>query len=161
MVEIKKNPNGDTRTAPLKTSYKEFQIANDMHREDVRKVVKEGKVMFEIAMKILETGNKHDWTKKSKEKLFYDDFKLSIFDKSDFTEKEWYNYHINKERHHLLSRCPDDVNLIDVIEMIVDCTCAGLTRSGKTNPVEIDNEILTEAVKNTQRYIEKMVHVVE
>ena len=41
-------------------------------------------------------------------------------DGTDFINDEWYQLHIKAERHHLLSNCPDDVNLIDVLEMIVD-----------------------------------------
>lgn len=31
MIEIKKNPNGDTRTAPKGITFEQFQEANDMH----------------------------------------------------------------------------------------------------------------------------------
>lgn len=153
MVKIKKNPNGDTITVAENVSYSEFQRANDMHKEDVRKV------MFELAMKILDVGNSHDWTKKSEEQSFYNDFVSTINDGSDFTKKDWYNYHVTTERHHLLSKCPDDVNLIDVLEMIVDCTCAGLSRSGKVRPLEIEDTILSKAINNTQEYIKNIIEV--
>ena len=39
-IIIKKNPNGDTRTASKKISYEEFQEANDMHKRDVYEVMK-------------------------------------------------------------------------------------------------------------------------
>ena len=38
----------------------------------------------------------------------------------NFTDGEWYPMHCQTERHHLNERCPDDVSLIDVIEMICD-----------------------------------------
>ena len=69
--------------------------------------------------------------------------------------------HVTTERHHLLSYCPDDVNIIDVLEMIVDCTLAGLTRSGTVRPVEINDEILKKAVDNTVQLIKNMIEVVD
>jgi hypothetical protein len=59
MIEIKKNPNGDTRTAPKDVSFEQFQKANDMHIEDVRLV------MSSLARIIEDTGECHDCTKKS------------------------------------------------------------------------------------------------
>ena len=41
MIEIKKNPNGDTRTAPKGITFEEFQEANDMHIYDVSRVMYE------------------------------------------------------------------------------------------------------------------------
>ena len=38
-IEIHKNPNGDTRTAPKGIAYEQFQAANDSHRDDVNKVI--------------------------------------------------------------------------------------------------------------------------
>ena len=69
--------------------------------------------------------------------------------------------HVTAERHHLLAHCPDDVNLVDVLEMIADCTLAGLTRSGTVRPVEINDEILKKAVDNTVQLIKNMVEVVD
>ena len=40
-IIIEKNPNGDTRTAPNGITFEQLQKANDMHREDVRKVMTE------------------------------------------------------------------------------------------------------------------------
>ena len=74
---------------------------------------------------------------------------------------EWYQLHIRAERHHLLSHCQDDVNLIDVLEMISDCVCAGMARSGEIRDLEIDSDILNRAVKNTAELIESMIEVKE
>ena len=41
MIKIKKNPNGDTRTAPKNVSFEDFQEANDMHISDVSDVMYE------------------------------------------------------------------------------------------------------------------------
>ena len=143
MIKIKKNPNGDTRTAPKNVSFEDFQEANDMHISDV------SDVMYELCRMIDNRGTNHDCTKKSQEKLFYDNFLSTMNKGTDFTKDEWYQIHIKAERHHLLSHCPDDVNLIDVLEMIVDCTCAGLARSGEVRPMEINDDILNDG----NRYI--------
>lgn len=67
--------------------------------------------------------------------------------------------YIKAERHHLLSNCPDDVNLIDVLEMISDCVCAGMARSGEVRDLEIDDNILKKAVNNTAQMIKNMIIV--
>lgn len=155
MIKIKKNPNGDTRTAPKNVSFEDFQEANDMHISDVNHV------MEWLSNLVKFRGVTHDYTKKSKEKLFYDNFLSTMNNSTDFTKDEWYQMHIKEERHHLLSNCPDDVNLIDVLEMIVDCTCAGLTRSGEVRPMEINDDILHKAIDNTVELIKSVVEVIE
>ena len=65
------------------------------------------------------------------------------------------------KRHHLLSRCPDDVDLLDVIEMIVDCVCAGKARSGEVRPLEISDDILRLAVENTVKLVDNLTEVEE
>lgn len=155
MVKITKNPNGDTRTAPSGITFKQFQEANDMHINNVEEV------MWEIANLVEKAGELHDCTKKSQERMFYRDFVNTQENGADFVNGEWYQLHVNVERHHLLSNCPDDVNLIDVLEMVADCTCAGLARSGEIRDLEINSEILDRAVKNTAELIKSMVEVVE
>lgn len=150
-IIVYKNPNGDTRTAPKDIRLKDFREANDMHKQDVKNV------MSELALKIMLTGDLHDKTKKSEELMFYNNFLSTMNDGTDFVNDKWYKLHVNEERHHLLSRCPDDVNLIDVLEMITDCVCAGMARSGEVRPVEINNEILEKALNNTVELIKDMV----
>ena len=106
-------------------------------------------------------GDMHDCTKKSQERKFYKDFVNTQENGADFVNGDWYQIHVNAERHHLLSNCPDDVNLIDVLEMVADCTCAGLARSGEIRDLEINSEILDRAVKNTAELIKSMVEVIE
>jgi hypothetical protein len=153
MIEIKKNPNGDTRTAPKDVSFEQFQKANDMHISDVKNV------MLELSKMIDSTGENHDYTKKSQERMFYNNFLSTINNGTDFVNGEWYQLHIRAERHHLLSHCPDDVNLIDVLEMIADCVCAGMARSGEIRDLEIDADILNRAVNNTAKLIKNMIVV--
>ena len=50
MIEIYKNPNGDTRTAPKDVTFEKFQEANNMHIKDVKAV------MYELSKIIEERG---------------------------------------------------------------------------------------------------------
>ena len=126
-----------------------------MHKEDVRQV------MHYLAYCTNRAGLQHDHTKKSGEKFFYDDFLSAMNENTDFVKGQWYQMHIHTERHHLFSRCPDDVNLIDVLEMIADCVCAGMARSGEVRDLEISSEILERAVKNTVELIVKEIDLVD
>lgn len=154
-IELHKNPNGDTRTAPKDVMFEEFQEANNMHRDDVRRV------MWALGIKLRTKGVMHDRTKKAYEEEFYNDFMDTINNGSNFVEGEWYKKHVTKERHHLLANCPDDVDLLDVIEMIVDCVCAGKTRSGEVRPLEISDDILRRAVENTVKLVDDITVVKE
>lgn len=145
-IEIKKNSIGDTRTATRVPTFEEFREANAEHKSDV------SRMMSSIAECINKAGRHHDDTKVSEPErsLFYRELCAKIEGKIDsFTDGEWYPIHCKTERHHLNEHCPDDVNLIDVLEMICDCVCAGMARSGSVYPVTIPNEILQKAVENT------------
>lgn len=153
MITIRKNPNGDTRTASKDVTFKEFQEANDMHRQDVRNV------MNDIALQIMLQGEKHDYTKKDYlEKMFYDDFKNTLNNGSNFVEGKWYKCHIYNEKHHPLSYCHEDITLLDIIEMVVDCVCAGKSRSGEVRELEISDEILKLALDNTVKYVDNITN---
>lgn len=143
MIEIKRNPNGDTRTATKDVTFEEFREANKQHILDVMNTM----IMLSSALR--KRAYRHDFTKVIKKEQFYKDFKDTLESNFNFIEGEWYQEHIAKERHHLTSKCPEDVNLIDVIEMICDCVCAGLSRSGEVRELEITDEILKKAVNNT------------
>ena len=158
MIYIEKNPNGDTRTAPKGVTFEEFEEANDMHIHDV------GNVMDEIARMVVKSGDIHDCTKKSQERMFYKDFVNTLENDFVFRSGQWYQLHINAERHHLTDNCPEDVNLIDVIEMLVDYVCAMKARPTDEHPynghtVIVDGDILARAVANTQDLIDSMIEV--
>ena len=156
VIDVAANNLGDTRTANRKPSFDEFRAANGSHMTDVEEV------MLEIAKLIRKAGLEHDYTKKFYEPEFYADF-CKVLDGSTekFTDMDWYQTHIREERHHINDRCPDDVDLIDIIEHIVDCCCAGKTRSGYISPVIIDPEILKRAVDNTVKLIDNNTRIVE
>ncbi len=50
-------------------------------------------------------------------------------------------------------------NIDNIIEMIVDCVCAGKTRSGEIRGLEITPEILDMAMKNTVKMVDDMTEV--
>ena len=157
-VKIKPNKLGDTRTATHVPSISEFEMANLSHCEDVNHL------MRAIASEIRDRGTIHDYTKRREphKSLFYRELCATIEGKmDDFTKGEWYPAHCKTERHHLNVCCPDDVNLIDVIEMLCDCVCAGMARSGEVRPVEINADILEKAVQNTVIMLADAIEIVE
>ena len=80
----------------------------------------------------------------------------------DFFDGEWSKLHYNVlERHHLKRHCPDDVNMLDVIEMICDCVAAGMARSGEVYDVDIPAEVLTKAVKITVELLKSHIQVID
>ena len=148
-IIIKKNTNCDTRVAKGIPSFEDFKEANINHHNEVIEAT------YFLATLLYEAGRKHDTTKFTHADEFYDDF-CACLKNNDlrFEHMPWYDeIHIKEERHHLNSRCPEDVNLIDVIEMICDCVCAGIARSGSYRPVEISNDILQKAVANTAQLL--------
>lgn len=156
VIDIKKNTLGDTRTAVRKPSFEEFKEANWQHIHDVERV------MNCIGQLITKAGEDHDWTKRSKDADFYRDFYKVLDDpKNDFCQSDWYQMHIKEERHHILANAPDDIDLIDILEHIVDCCCAGKTRSGSISPVIIDNDLLQKAVENTVKLIDNNTRIVD
>ena len=144
-VKIKRNTNGDTRVAEKTPTFYEFSDANTSHIDDVKSM------MSAIAYMINDAGKNHDWTKTHEpyRSNFYRDLCNTIEGRIKFEDGQWNKDHYALERHHLLKRCPDDVNLIDVIEMICDCVCAGMARSGEVRDLEISQDILLKAVRNT------------
>ena len=154
-ILIKRNPNGDTRTAPQNVTFKQFQEANDMHIKDVKMV------MYKLSEMLQIQGRGHDWTKKAEETLFFSDFLATKNKGVDFVNNEWYQLHIHNEKHHPLSYCHDDITLLDIIEMVVDCVCAGKARSGEIRNLEVNEEILKLALNNTVKLIDSMTIIEE
>lgn len=157
-LKIKRNTLGDTRTATKVPTIKEFQLANNDHTDDVRRM------MTAIADSIRDRGCIHDYTKREepRKSMFYRDLCNKLEGKlASFEDGEWYPMHCLTERHHLNEYCPEDVNLIDVIEMVCDCVCAGMARTGKFRPIEISSEILQKALKNTAQLCVDAVEITE
>ena len=144
VVEINKLPNTNSREAKKgNISFEDFSNEINIHREDVKNV------LYFLASKLEEAGDKHDWTKKERERQFYDSFTAAKEKGLDFKKDAWYKYHVTTERHHIASHVAKDINLIDVIEMISDCCCAGLARAGKIYDIDIKPDVLMKAFNNT------------
>lgn len=138
MIEVTRSPNADSRSMSATTTKADLQEATESHIGDVTKGLN-----F-IAKMIEARGPMHDHTKMEAMDKFAD-----ALNSKHVKESPWYQKHITEERHHLKSHVPDDVNLIDVIEHVVDCTMAGLTRSGEVYDTDISPEVLQLAVQNT------------
>lgn len=153
-IRIKKSPSADTRSADHDITKQELLDSTRMHISDVRKA------MMCFSNLIVMTAAKHDFTKIN----YFDEF-YSQFHRAQETGewgKGWFDeIHIVQERHHLNDRCPDDVNLIDVLEMLCDCVMAGLARSGKYREQEPNAEILVTAYKNTVKLLCDVTEVEE
>lgn len=150
---IYRNPNGDTRTASKDVSFEDFQKANRWHIQDV------DLAMYLLGEQLNKQRYKHDRTKTEKEELFYHDFKNTLETGADFTKGEWYQYHIHEERHHPTSYLHPDFNLLDLLETICDCVCAGLARSGKVRPMEFNDDIVKLAIQNTIKFLTDRIGV--
>lgn len=150
MITIHKSATADTRTCDFANTTKETLLASSrQHIADVRAAIN-----FMID-KLQEAADVHDWDKISDIDGFHRDF-LTGFKKTD-----WWDAHRKLNRHHLLQAdgVPEDVNLIDVLDMICDCVMAGMARSGSVYPLTIDNTVLRKAFDNTVELLKANVRV--
>lgn len=154
-IIIKRNPNGDTRTADKNVSYEDFHNANISHLGDVYVTMKY------LADLLKDKATTHDCTKVLYEQDFYQDFKNTLQTGADFTKGKWYQLHIDKEKHHPTSKLHEDYNLIDLLETICDCVCAGLARNGEVRPIEFDDKIVKLAIQNTIKLLTDNIEVTE
>lgn len=146
-IVIRKSSSADTRTADHQITKDELRRSSEMHISDVCEA------MDWLGDKVRDAGVRHDWTKLENLDEFYDQFhREQVSGKGDWIENPdaWYRaIHLAKERHHLDHSCPDDVDLVDVMEFIVDGVMAGLARSGKYEWKDIPQEVLQRACRNT------------
>lgn len=118
------------------------------------------KVLNSLSYELADRGDFHDWSKIE----YFDNFAkdtLEREDTPDFKQREWYKIHTVEERHHINACVPDNVNLIDVLEMIADCVIAGKTRSGTVNDdfLVIPDDVLKDAYWNTVKLVKDNVQV--
>ena len=144
-MKIKKTNNPDNGYNNKEILY----IETEQHRNDVFRL------MSLIALEIMETGNKHDWTKIE----YFDEYAKDVKERPEnpkFEERDWYKIHTEKERHHLGAKIPEDIDLIDIIEFISDSIVAGKARTGRVEKkyLELPGDILKKAYWNT---INKMI----
>lgn len=154
VVEISKSPNADSRTADKgKVSFEDFSKATDMHREDVKNVI------YELARRLREIADNHDYTKKTDEKGYYDAYTDAKRKGKDFHDSEWYKNHVKEERHHIDYHVADDINLLDILEVICDHCCDELVEKGKVSKMDIDSDVLMKAFNNTVDLVKGFVRL--
>lgn len=156
-ITIKNTCNADGRTATNMNSETLLESTEE-HWGDVQ----EG--MDYIAELIHERGLKHDYTKVGEYFHLFNDTVMRGLSNEEFKQSEWYQNHIHTERHHLNANAPADVNLIDVIEMLVDCIMAGKGRSGYISSYYCkiqDPTLLERAYWNTIKLLDDVVEVKE
>ena len=155
MLTIKKSPTADSRTTTHKPTRNELWDSSLQHIKDVRLAIDW------FIERLEEVGRNHDWTKLEQIDDFYADFCTSLEDKSfDFKKAKWFQSHL-QERHHLNDRCPEDVNLFDVLERVADITMAGMARSGYIYEENIDPDMLVRAYNNTIKLLQAQIVVEE
>ena len=147
-IIIRKSNNADSRSADVDVTKDDLMRDTLSHIGDVRNVG------YWISEKLQDQLTEHDYTKIDYIDEFYHDFSEQLNSKeAHFKEMPWFKNRHMTERHHLNDSVPKDVNLIDVLEMVIDCTVAGLARSGNVYPITISPEILQKAVENTSNLI--------
>ena len=153
-ILIQYSPTADSRTCGDPNSVSKEQLL-DSSRKHIRDV----RVVCDYLCKLIKrAGDDHDHDKISDNDGFYKDYV------DEFRNPVWGKSHVKVNRHHLGEPngegTPADVNLIDVLEMVVDSTVAGLARSGKVRVVEIPDDVLQKAVANTVLMLVGMIEVV-
>ena len=150
MIKISKSPSADSRSAKTPPTVDQLNTSTKMHIEDV------SKGLNFISQEIEKRGSLHDYTKIENMQQFCD-----ALNSGHIKDTDWYKKHITEERHHLKSHVPEDVTLIDVIEHVVDCTMAGLARSGEVYDIDISPDVLVLAVQNTSKLLKDNTQVVD
>jgi len=140
MITIRPSPTADTRTCDFANTPKDVLLASSVqHIADV------GAALAFFGSMLTATAVRHDTDKLTDIDGFHADFLTG------FTQTGWWDRHRKLNRHHLLKAdgIPDDVNLIDVLDFIADCTMAGMARSGSVYALNLPPELLERAFQNT------------
>jgi hypothetical protein len=139
-IKIHPSPTADTRSCDYKhVSREQLRSSSTQHIDDVRRALE-----FFVE-KLRESAICHDADKLADLDSFHADFLTG------FEQHGWWDRHRRLNRHHLLMEdgIPEDVNLIDVLDMIADCIVAGMARTGTVYPLEIGPGLLKHAFDNT------------
>jgi hypothetical protein len=152
MIEISKSKTADTRSCDFsKVTKDQLMFSSMQHIADVAKGLEFLKELMDKA------SLKHDFDKLSDIHQFHTDFITG------FKQTIWWDNHRKINRHHLLADdgIPADVNLVDVLDMIVDCVMAGMGRTGTVYPLEIKPDVLMAAFQNTVELLKAQIIVKE
>lgn len=140
MIHIQKSPTADSRACDYTQVSKEQLLSSSArHIKDVEKAMNYFRFLLQDAAEF------HDADKLEDIDGFHANF-LTGFEKHD-----WLDRHVTENRHHLSDPkgIPDNVNLIDVLEMVADCVMAGMARTGSVFPLVLPPELLLRALQNT------------
>jgi len=150
MIEIEESKTADTRSCDYSTVTKEQLCDSSVqHIGDIKKGMN-----FFVQL-ITDSAKRHDFDKLENIDHFHHDFITG------FKETGWWDNHRKVNRHHLLEDdgIPENVNLVDVLDMIVDCVMAGMGRTGSVYPLNIKQETLKAAFDNTVELLKRQVVV--
>lgn len=145
-VYVKKSQMADSRTCDFKNiTENELWDSTWMHIHDVRCAID----LFRS--KLVDIKINHDEHKIRTFKNFYKSFV------SGFKDDKWLNEHYLASRHHINKRIHGDIDLFDILEYIADCTVAGIARSGYVYDLELSDDTLRRAFKNTVEWLKDRV----
>jgi len=151
MIQIKPSATADTRTCDYANVSKQtLRVSSIQHIDDVARAL----AFFRRCL--IKAAMEHDKDKLSDLDSFHADF-VTGFDTHD-----WWDRHRALNRHHLTQDdgVPADVNLIDVLDFIADCVCAGMARSGSVYPLALNPEVLERAFQNTVELLKAEIEVI-
>lgn len=151
-VHVNPSPTADTRTCDPKSVSKETLLdSTRSHQRDVTAA------MGLFSQALVDAAGCHDHDKVSGIDQFHADFVTG------FKQHSWWDSHRKVNRHHIDKDdgVPEDVNLIDVLEHVADCVVAGMARSGDVYDLDLPDEVLRRAFKNTVDLLKSHVEVGE
>jgi hypothetical protein len=148
MIHIKPSPTADSRTCDFKNVTKDQLFdSSTQHIDDV------GQALEFFVEELAISAHKHDRDKLTDIDGFHACFVTG------FERRDWLDRHYKINRHHLNDEVPEDVTLIDVLDMIADIVMAGMARSGEVYPLEISAGVLQEAMRNTIEMLKREIVV--
>lgn len=150
MIVIKKSETADSRTCDFsKVTKEQLKQSSIQHIGDV------GEGMAFFMDKLHTAAISHDKDKLADIDQFHADFI------TNFQQTLWWDKHRKITRHHLTAEdgIPADMDLVDVLEMIVDCVMAGMGRKGEVYPLDIKSEVLKLAFDNTVKLLKRHITV--
>ena len=161
-IEIKYNPNADTRTMTSLPTEKELFKINQDHITDVQKCLQV------ISNNLNEKALTHDLDKLYDVEGFLRDMKDTWENKKDFTSLPWYKNHKNEEHHRVdLDENYDKVTIEDILENTVDKLTATAARRNHLTDKDIyeiadsiDSGTLKLGLINTLLNIKERIRII-
>lgn len=152
MIKIHKSKTANTRSCDFANA-----TTRDLLESSLQHIGDVGRGLAFFSALITEAAVRHDYDKLTEIDWFHADFVTG------FEETGWWDNHRRIHRHHLAQEdgIPENVNLVDVIEYIVDCVMAAKARTGEVYDLKFTPELLENAFKNTVTLLKGNVCVVE